>query len=454
MSLAGVPLRFSDPVASAQAGLRFIHQELGLLGDMTVLENIRLGGAYTSRRHGPVRWKAEGRAVAALLERFDIPVHPSTMLSDVSPIQRTQIAIARALENSAQVRLLVPDEPTASLPNAEAEQLFRMIRRVTAEGVGVIYVSHRLQELYEIADHLTILRDGKVAGKGEPHALTKPDLIQMITGVSEATRSGPERKPAAEGSVPAQPRRRSRPTAATEPALRIDGLAGGQLQSLSLRVDPGEIVGVARLAGSGVHDLVGLLLGRTPLRAGNVEISGKKLPVLSPLTVYRNGVSVLPAGRLLKSIPSLSVRENITLPELSGFWRRGLFRHRAERLAVRELLIRYSVRPTDPERILATLSGGNQQKATVAKWMRTRPAVLVLDEPTAGVDVAGRLDILRLLVEAADEGVAVVVCSSDLDDLAEFCDRVVIVRDGHDATELRDAMINREEITAQCYGTD
>jgi ribose transport system ATP-binding protein len=446
------PLKFGDPVASAREGLRFIHQQLGLIGELSVVDNLCINGSYAAGRAGPIRRGREARNAAELLDRFGIDVPPNSLLSEVRPIQWTQIAIARALKQQSGVQVVVLDEPTASLPDAETGQLFEVIRRVASEGITVVYVSHRLDELYEVADHLTVLRDGRVAGSGTPDALPRPTLVELITG-SPDQRDRPE---PAGSRGPESPRRARSPepqadTGIAADALRLDGLAGGLLKGLDLEVAAGEVVGLAGLTVSGVHDLVSILVGGIPASAGTASVSGREVAAFDPQSLRHLGASVLPAAASLKSIPSLSVRENVTLPTINDFWRRGTLRYGAEREAVRRLLVEYSVRPRDPERALATLSGGNQQKAVVAKWMRTRPKLLVLEEPTAGVDVGGRLDILALIRRAAGAGMAVLVCSSNLDDLADVCDRVVIVRDGRAAAELSGSAMSRERIAAECY---
>jgi ribose transport system ATP-binding protein len=364
-------------------------------------------------------------------------------MSSASPVQRTEIAIVRALQDEENVRVLVLDEPTATLPDAQVAKLFRTVRIAVARGISVMYVSHRLEELYEIADDFLVLRDGQVVGEGTPESIDRARLVELIPGSS----------PMETGNARVTPTTASTPPAGSEPArlLRLDGIAAGHLKRLSLDVRAGEIVGLAGLAGSGVHDLPELLVGRIPVSAGTISVNGQVWAKADPVVALRHGVAVLPGAKSLKSIASMNVRENVTLPAISRFWRKGVFRYADERREVSDLLVSYAVRPRSPERGFATLSGGNQQKACVAKWMRTNPKLLVLDEPTAGVDVGGRHEILRLIRQTADHGVGVLICSSDLDDLADICERVVIVRQGVDAGELVGGEVKREIITAKCY---
>ncbi len=440
----GVRMKLGDPVVSARLGLRFIHQDLGLLDQLSVVENLKLGGGgYASREVGPIRWRTEVREAARMLDGYDIKISPSARMSSASPVQRTEIAIVRALQDEENVRVLVLDEPTATLPDAEVTKLFRTIRIAVARGISVMYVSHRLEELYEIADDLLVLRDGQVVGEGTPESIDRSQLIGLITGSAPMEAQSPG---LTSRTAPGQPLDSKR-----APLLRLDGIAAGHLKQLSLDVRAGEIVGLAGLAGSGVHDLPELLVGRIPVSAGSISVDGHVWTKADPVVALRHGLAVLPGAKSLKSIASMNVRENVTLPSLSRFWRKGIFRYADERHEVTDLLVRYAVQPRSPERGFATLSGGNQQKACVAKWMRTNPKLLVLDEPTAGVNVGGRLEILRLIRETADHGVGVLICSSDLEDLADICERVVIVRQGANDGELVGPDVRREIITARCY---
>ncbi len=223
---------------------------------------------------------------------------------------------------------------------------------------------------------------------------------------------------------------------------------------MSLSISLGEVVGLAGLAGSGVHEVPECLLGTRPRVSGRVRVAGRDLARLTPRSLIDRGVAVLPASRSLKAIPSLSVRENLTLPYLKPFWTGVRFRHKLESAEARRLIQLYDIRPNDPERKMATLSGGTQQKVCVAKWLRIDPRLLVLDEPTAGIDVGATYEILRLIRGAADRGVGVLICSSDLDELEQVCDRVLVVRRGRVASELIGDQVRRDLIVAECYESE
>jgi ribose transport system ATP-binding protein len=433
VEVAGTPLRPGDPAAGRRAGLRFIHQELGLVDDLTVLENLRLGGVYETGRGGRIRWRSERRRAREALARVGLKAHPDVPVSELSPVQRTQVAVARALDEEQGARILFFDEPTATLPHSEVERLFALIRSTVHAGLGVVYISHRLEELPQIADRVTVLRNGRVVGSGPQAQFDKDRLVELIVGEALARGRRPEPLPN---------------RAEAQGGLRFDGVAAGRLEDASFAVAPGEVVGMAGLAGSGVHDVPRVLLGRIPLESGSITAGGE---LLAPEELVRRRVAVLSSERVLKNIPTMNVRENLTLPELEPLWRGGRLRLREERAVARELIRRFGVRPAEPEKPLMELSGGNQQKVAVAKWLRTEPRLMVLDEPTQGVDVGGKAEILELLRAAARDGVGVLICSSDLEDLEIVCDRVLVVREGRVGGELTGAQITRERVSEECY---
>jgi ribose transport system ATP-binding protein len=426
-----------DPDAARGAGLRFIHQELGLVEQLTVLENLRLGARWQTGRFRRIHWAKERRAAREALDRVGLRAHPDVLVADLGAVQRTQVAVARALQEGAGgARILFFDEPTATLPGSEVERLFEVIRSTVEQGVGVVYISHRLEELGQIADRVTVLRDGRVVGSGPQSEFDRPRLVELIVGRSGAVRSGP---------VPAAAARSG------EPLLRFDRVSAAEIEDMSFAVHPGEVVGMAGLVGSGVHDVPGVMFGNVALTGGTVQIAGEPVERLTPHDLAQRRVAVLPSARALRSVLALTVRENLTLPDLQPLWRGGRLRLREERAISRRLVERFGVRPQQPERLLAQLSGGNQQKVSIAKWMRTEPRVLVLEEPTQGVDVGGKAEVLELLRQAATNGLGILICSSDLEDLAGICNRVLIVRGGRIGGELSGTDLTEETIAEECY---
>ena len=436
-----------NPDAARRAGLRFIHQDLGLIEELSVLDNLRLGsGTYQTGALGHIKGRQERQAARRLLDRFEIDVDPLTTLADLSAVQRTEVAVARALQQEDDVRLLVLDEPTAVLPEASVQRLFRVLRVVSQHGIAVLYVSHRLEEIPQITTHVCVLRDARRVAFGPTADFSRSRLVELITG-KRLAEDGSERPASADRAASGE-------RATNSSFFELADVISGRLRGLTMSVNPGEVVGLAGLAGSGVHDLPECLLGRHRLVSGEVRLEGKVLQRLSPADFIANRVAVLPAARPLKAIEALTVRENLTLPHLAPLWRRGRLRRAEERAVAAKIVSDYDIRPQDPERMLATLSGGNRQKVCVAKWLRIQPKLMILDEPTAGVDVGATDEILRLIRAAASQGVGVVVCSSDLEELEQICGRVLVVRGGKVAAELSGTRLTRENIIAECYRGD
>lgn len=441
VTVSGTPLRLGDPEASRAAGLRFIHQELGLVDKLSVLENLRLGSAWRTRR-GRILWREEQRAARGLLEHAGLRAHPDTLVEQLSAVQRTQVAVARALADESAARVMFFDEPTAMLPGSEVDRLFELIRATVRLGVSVVYVSHRLEELPRIADRVTVLRDGRVVASGAQRDFTRDQLVEQIIGERRARRR-PDPHPRDPARATADP--------AVAYRLQFEHVSAGEVVDASFTVRAGEVVGMAGLVGSGVNDIPKVLFGTVELTSGRVLIDGQSLDHPDPHELLRRRVAVLPSSRALRSVAALTVRENLTLSRLEPLWRRGRLQLRQEREEAAELTERFNILPRQPERLVSQLSGGNQQKVSFARWLRTEPIVMVLDEPTQGVDVGGKQEILEMLREAARNGVAVLICSSDLEELEAVCDRVLIMRKGVVQKELTGAELNRETIAEECY---
>jgi ribose transport system ATP-binding protein len=451
--IGGTPVRLGDTDAVRRLGVRFIHQGLGLLEDLTVLENLRLGrGLYRTAPGWRIRWRRERAQVRRSLERVGMAeVKAQEYIRDLTAIQKTGVAICRALDSEENATVFVFDEPTATLPDDEVERLFAIIRQLAARGVGVVYVSHRLEEIYAVADRVTVLREGEVIAFGPVSEISRDRLVALITGISGGGQ-GPEPAHLPPPVWPAPNSRSAPPRQSGSNALEFSEVVSKECAGLSFSVREGEVLGLAGLAGSGVHDVPALLLGEITLRSGKVSRLGAEVRGLSPRRIRHLGVAVLPAAIDQKAITSMSVRENMTLCSLRPYYRKGWLRRRVEFADVVEDLHRFEVRPPRPDMPLASLSGGNRQKVCVAKWLRTAPRVLVLDEPTQGVDVGGKEEILKILKDAAHQlNVAIVVCSSDLDDLEGLCDRVLIMRRGRVTDELTGREIVREEILRRSY---
>jgi ribose transport system ATP-binding protein len=403
--------------------LRFVHQDLALLPSLTVLENLMADEVATGSGVRPRRKRAELARAEALFSRFGISLRPETLVRDISRLDRAKLAIARAVshldaEDSGVHGLLVLDEPTAFLPQAEVAELIGLMRAVAAQGAGVLFVSHDLDEVLTVTDRVSVLRDGELTGTADTASLGREDLVRMIVGRPVSTMSA--------GSAPL-------PAAEERPRLQVTGLRGHTVEHLDLSVLPGEVVGLTGVIGSGFDEVTQLLFGAVKARSGSVAVDDLELQAsrLSPTAAIRSGIAYLPSDRAVQgSAPALTVGENVALLSLKQGG--GPFTLTSKKLGrhAGRLLRDIDVRPPDPSLAYASLSGGNQQKAMLAKWLVTGPKVLLLNEPTQGVDVGAREQIFTLIAEAARQGCAVVCASSDLDQLAQICNRVLLMRRG------------------------
>jgi ribose transport system ATP-binding protein len=421
-------------------GLEFVHQDLGLVPTMSVLENLRLGRFETGRMRR-IHWRSERRRTVELLRRFEVDADPDLPVERLSQAERAIVAIMRALADLEEHHgrgLLVLDEPTAALPAHEIEQLFEAIRRVAEGGSGVLIVTHNLDEVFEITDRVSVLRDGRLVADRRTADLNEDELVELIVGQA-LTAAYPT------GGAPT-----------SEAALRAIDLTGRTVRGVSFEARKGEILGLTGLVGAGHDELPYRLYGALPARGGVIEVGGRPLTDPSPQSAKDVGVVLLPGDRQQQSaILGATVKENVTLPSLELFsGRLGRLRHGRERTAVQQVLDRFQVRPPDPDRRMLTLSGGNQQKALIGRCLQLQPDVLVLHEPTQGVDVVARHGIFAILRRAADEGTAIVYASVEYEDLANVCDRVLVFRRGRVVAQLEGGALTKEAIVAHCYQTN
>jgi ribose transport system ATP-binding protein len=430
VKLAGEPVALGDPAASRAAGLRFVHQDLALVDELDVVDNLALGRGFDTGAASRIHWGAERRRAEEMVRSLGFEFDVRTHVGELAAAEQTGIAIARALWDwEAEARLLVVDEPTAALPKAEVEVLFETIRRVRDRGVGVLYVSHRLDEVFTIAARVSVLRDGRKVGTFPTSELSEDELVALMVG-GAVTRSVSDRGASGSGAV-----------------LEVNGLSGEVLEEIDFTARAGQVLGFAGLTGSGRDELLPLLFGAEP-RTGSVRVEGEEVPPADPRAAMRRGIAMVAGDRRRAgAVYGMTVRENLTLTDLRRFrGPLGAIRGRAEGREVREWLERLDVRPPDPSAELATLSGGNQQKVVIAKWLRLEPKVLLLDEPTQGVDVGAKAMIHRLIRQAAERGVAVVIASSDDEEVCEVCDRAFVIRDGALAAELTHGQMTIDEI--------
>ncbi len=424
MFMDGAP---HDPRTKGHS-IAFIHQDLGLIEWMTVAENIAMAQGYP-RRHGLVDWQAVDAMARRSLSMIAYDIDPRLRVSDLTRTEKSLVAIARALGINASV--LVLDEPTASLPQEDVNLLFDVLRGLKARGVSMMYVSHRLDEIFAISDRLVVLRDGKLVDQRLTSEADPESLIAAIIG----------RRPE---SVFVRP-----PAPSHTPLLQCEGLYVGDIGPINFTLHAGEVLSLVGLRGAGQEQVGRALIGDDPAKRGRVSIKGQALRHSSPNQAVQSGIGFVAADRVAESVAAgLSVRENMFInPSAAG---RGLFSPRHpmnEANESKSLGADIGLSPNNPEAAIETLSGGNQQKVVMSRWMRIGPDVLVLEDPTAGVDVGAKADIYRLLSSALAKGHAVLLVSTDFEEVAAICHRALVFQGGCIVAEIDAGDLSVESIT-------
>lgn len=436
-----LPLKGSD---CRRLGMAFVHQNLGLVPSLTVLENLRVQ-QLTGGGRAFINWPAEHAAARKALKRFGLDIDPHERVDRLTPVQRALLAIVRAFEDIEAARavtgkpgLVLLDEPTPFLPASGVAQLFSLVRSITASGSSVIFISHDIDEVMEITDKITVLRDGTKAGELDRTDATHGRIVEMIVGQSI---SRTEREKADPANLPVY--------------ARFSNLAGKMLKPSDLHVGKGEILGLTGLIGSGYEEIPYLAFGARPAASGTIAIEGRpafEQAKLTPKDAIGMGFALLPADRQGASgVDSLSIVDNMFLPDIDRFFRGGRMRNNAMVREARQLGTAFEVRPNDPGLKLSALSGGNAQKVLIARWMNRSPVLLLLDEPTQGVDVGTRQQIFTALRKAAAEGMSIICASSEAEQLAEICDRVLVFARGRICHELTGERLTKDGISEACY---
>lgn len=418
-------------------GIRFVHQDLGLIPSLSVVENLFLD-ALATESSAVIPWKQWRNTAQELFEQYGISMHPSMLVRDLRPVERALLAIVRAVANAPSNGLLILDEPTVFLPQDDTQMLFEVTRKVAGAGTGVLFVSHDLEEVKQLTDRFTVFRDGLVVGGGATSDHTREEIVRLIVGhdlTAVSHRSGAD----LDGSLE---------------AATVTGAAGGLVREASLVVHRGEILGVTGLSGSGFEDLPYLMFGAAPATGGHLTVGSSKrnLRRQTPTRAFHQGLALVPADRPRDgAILSLSVLDNVSMQTLRDYQRGPLLQRKKMREEAKKVLSAFDVRPNDPTLPCSSLSGGNQQKVLMAKWLQTRPTVLMVHEPTQGVDVGAREEIFTVLRSATAEGMGVLCASSDHEQLALICDRVLIFRQGLIVAELTGEQITKELISKLSY---
>ena len=423
----GIETEVGSPSDAIALGIGMIPQDLQLVPGMTVAENVLLGAEPTRGRTPFVDWRAMERRAAAALGQVGETLDLAAPVGTLSVARRQIVEIARAI--SRRVRILALDEPTAALSSHEIAGLFRLVRRLRAEDVGVLYISHRLDEIFEIADRVTVLRDGAVVATARTASVNRRMLIRWMVGREIDDEVKPT--PAAPGSE----------------MLELQNVSGGRVRGIDLVLRRGEILGLAGLVGAGRSELARLIFGADRRSGGTLRLEGREVDPRSPRDAIDLGIGLLTEDRdRLGLVPLMSVRANITLAGLRHLCLGPFVRRKRELATARAHAERLRIKASSVDVPVSELSGGNRQKVVLARWIETRSQVLIFDEPTAGVDVGAREEIWALMRGLADAGTGVMIVSSDLDELLAICDRIVVLSEGRITGELGRAEASREKI--------
>jgi ABC-type sugar transport system ATPase subunit len=439
----GEAVEIRNPHHATELGLAFLHQELLDAPNLSVAENISLGLGYPRRGGLLVDWRRLNQSARVVLNMLNANIDPRVKVSKLSVVKQRLVMIARAVNRKA--RLVVLDEPTASLSEQEIRHLHEVINWLRERGVAVLYVSHRLDEILAITDRTVVMRDGRLVADQPTTTLDRAELVALITGGRAGLTAASRRQAVGIGGRPDTP-----------DVLRVEDIsAPGVVEDCSLDLREGELLGIAGLVGAGRSEFVRLLFGADPRQGGKIFISGEEADIRSPKMAMRAGVALLPEDRRTQgAVMGFSVRKNITLATLR--------RHRirdsipaisvaSERAAARDAVDRLGIRTPHIEQPLLLLSGGNQQKVVLAKWLERGAKVFVFDEPTRGIDVEGKEEIYRLMEAIAAERNGVIFISSELEELVAVCQRVVIMRSGRIVGQLEGEAVAEERIIQECF---
>ncbi|WP_371786194.1 sugar ABC transporter ATP-binding protein [Streptosporangium subroseum] len=431
--LDGEPLTLRGPEDAQALGFRTVYQELSLVPQMTVTENVLLGALPTKR--GLVDWPAAHARVRALLEEIGFAdIDPRARAGKLSVARQQMVEIAKAL--AVEPRMLVLDEPSAVLAGTDLDRLFDLIRRLRERGVAILYVSHRLAEVMEISDRITVIKDGRVVNTLTPALTSEDEIIALMAG-RRLEQIYPDRVPES-----------------GKPLLSVRGLSrDGAFDDVSFDLAAGEIVGMFGLVGSGRSEVARCLFGADRQTSGTVELDGAVTRFRTPGDAIGAGVALVTEDRKHSGLVlGMDITDNTTFATMPRISRAGLLNTRRRAANVQDMIERLGINPPRPEMPVRHLSGGNQQKVVLAKWLLTRPRVLILDEPTRGVDMATRVDIYRMIDELTREGVAILLISSDLAEVLGATDRVLVMRGGRLVAEVGSADTTEDEVLAHSVG--
>jgi inositol transport system ATP-binding protein len=432
----GHVIRLDNPHQAQTYGIVTIYQEFNLVPSLTIAENVFIG--REPGQAGFVDWAALRRETLAVTERLGIHLNPMSLVRNLSVAEQQMVEIARAL--SMRSRIIIMDEPTSALSDTEVQRLFKIMRDLRAQGISIIFVTHRLEEVHEICDRITILRDGRNVGSAKVADINAGDIIRMMVGrsIDELFQRSAFHE---YGETALQVRNLSRQGTVRDPNATV-------LRDISFTVRRGEILGIAGLVGAGRTELARAIFGADPFDRGDVIIGGQPTRIRSPQDAIRYGVGLVPEDRKQQALfLALAVRQNLSMASLASLTRWGLFvDERAEMNLVKRFREALSIRMSSPEQKILNLSGGNQQKVVIARWLALQPKVLIVDEPTRGIDIAAKAEVHQLLDEMARSGIAVIMISSELPEIIGMSDRIITMREGRLTGEVLRAEASQEKL--------
>ncbi|WP_332398801.1 ribose ABC transporter ATP-binding protein RbsA [Vibrio metschnikovii] len=429
----GQPASFKGPRDSQQAGISIIHQELNLIPQLTIAENIFLGREKTSA-FGRILWQEMYAEADQLLARLNVKHSAKTLLGELSLGEQQMVEIAKAL--SFESKVIIMDEPTDALTDTETASLFKVINELRDQGCGIVYISHRLKEIFEICDDITVLRDGKFIGQCQVSETDEDGLIEMMVG-----RKLEEQYP----RIDVEPENKV--------CLEVIGLTGSGIHDVSFTLRRGEILGISGLMGAGRSELMKVIYGALPSERGVINLNGRTINPVSPQDGLANGIAYISEDRKGDGLVlGLSVKENMSLCALDKLTKGIQIQHGAEATAVEDFIQLFNIKTPSRNQIIGHLSGGNQQKVAIAKGLMTRPKVLILDEPTRGVDVGAKKEIYQLINKFKAQGMSIILVSSEMPEVLGMSDRILVMHEGRISGEFDVKQANQENLLACAVG--
>ncbi|TCP24967.1 ribose ABC transporter ATP-binding protein [Scopulibacillus darangshiensis] len=430
----GATVHFKDAKEAEHAGISVIHQELNIIPYLSVMENMFLGKQLTYGKTGILKTAAMKKETKRRLSQLGIAIEPEKTAGDLSVGHQQMVEIAKALATDAKV--LIMDEPTAALTDREIETLFKVMNGLRKQGVAIVYISHRMEEIFRMCDRISVLRDGKYIGTKPIQDTTMDEIIKMMVG-RELGDLFPDRD-----------------KSAGKEFLRVEDLSGPDLlENVSFSVKEGEVLGVAGLMGAGRSEIVETLFGARAKSGGKIFIEGKQVKIKNPFDAKKAGIAFVTEDRKSEGlILGMSVRKNMSLPNLKTLSNQGIISSKREKASARNFIDRLNIKTHSPEADVKNLSGGNQQKVVIGKWLGINPKILILDEPTRGVDIGAKKEIYNIINELTEQGVAIIMISSELPEVLGMSDRIMVIHEGRVARIIDKKDANQENIMQAATG--